>query len=281
MEVGQLDNKKIGCIIQARMSSTRLPGKVLLPIPFPDGKPLLGLILDNLADVFKEEQIIVASSSDKENDVIQEYCEKRNIKCYRGSEHNVLSRFVALQNEFNFEHIFRFTADNPIIDIKILLEFLKWHIKESNDYSTSMGLPLGMNFEVFKGVALLESVKHADSDFDKEHVTPALKRENCFKKGYFKTEFDYTSKIRLTVDTVEDILLISTYRKLSLITNLSGMNLVNYTLSSYPWLNEINKQLIQKNSCSEEKDEIQNAISILRQLEYNKSAFYLSEKLSS
>jgi hypothetical protein len=59
------------------------------------------------------------------------------------------------------------------------------------------------------------------------------------------------------------------------------MNLVNYTLSSYPWLNEINKQLIQKNSCSEEKDEIQNAISILRQLEYNKSAFYLSEKLSS
>lgn len=278
MAAGQLN--KIGCIIQARMNSTRLPGKILLPLPYPEGEPLIGLIINQLAKCVKLHQIIVASSIEPENDTLEAYCLKRNVHCYRGSENNVLSRFIKLQQNSEFDHIFRFTADNPIIDIRIMKDFLAWHIKEKNDYSSTIGLPLGMNFEVFTGKAILKSENYVTSDFDTEHVTPVLKRKDFFKKGFYNTGFDHTEQVRLTVDTVSDFLLTNAILRIAAIKGMDGMNMVNELMIQSPWLFEGNSQVWQKNRFASYREEMKVAITLLKKLEYFKAANHLEGALS-
>src|SRR5690606_35423026 len=135
--------------------SQRLQGKVLMPLPFPDGKPILTHIVDVLEPL--EGDIIVATSRNKENDKIETFCQTNGIGCLRGDEDNVLSRFLAIQEVYAFSHIVRLTADNPFIDSTVIQDVIDFHIAEDNDYTCSKGLPLGMNIEVFKGSAIADS----------------------------------------------------------------------------------------------------------------------------
>lgn len=260
MEVGQL-NKRVGFIIQARMKSTRLPEKILLPIPISLGKPLLSWILDELKDTKYIFDIIVATSVNKENDILVSYCESNGVGCFRGDEENVLSRYVSIVKQKKYDCIVRLTADNPIVDIAILDETIGYHFSEGNDYTKSEGLPVGMNFEVISPSCLLDVERHEVTEADKEHVTLFIKNSGMYKTGIYKPIVNSKLKeLRLTIDYASDYTLLSAI--LSRYENenfLKGVRLVESTFNLYPWLFESNSINYQKKQYKMVSDEVEAA----------------------
>jgi spore coat polysaccharide biosynthesis protein SpsF len=252
-------------IIQARMESTRLPGKVLMPIPINSNKPLISWINDELLNSKYYYKTIIATSLNPTNDCIEKYAIVNEINCYRGEEDDVLSRFIAISKAENCEHIVRFTADNPIIDIGILDKFINFHISNNFDYSKSENLPIGMNFEIIKKNILLELEEKQLSFDDKEHVTLYI-RKNDYKNGVFKVEVkDYMKDIRLTVDYPSDYLLVSWILENQLIIKkLKGVELIDYLFSKNNWIFLSNVNNYQKKNFSSKLDELTNAISFLK-----------------
>ena len=151
MGVGQFDST-IGMVIQARMASTRLPGKVLMPLPFSSDQSLLANIVSSLN--LTGAKVVIATSENRENDPIAQFCIEHDIAYFRGSEEDVLSRFISIQEAESFESVFRFTADNPFIDLDKLRQFYQAFLDSSAQYAYSTGMPLGMNFEVMEGTVL-------------------------------------------------------------------------------------------------------------------------------
>jgi len=189
-------------IIQARMGSTRLPGKVLKPIC---EKPLLLYIIETLKLSPVIDNIIIASSINKENDEIEAFAKKYKINCFRGSEENVLERFYQASQKYPDMYYFRATADNPILDIKNPELSLNYLIENNLDYAAIKGMPIGTILECFTKEALEKTYLTAASNEDKEHVTLFMKKNPSFKAKYLKakTELNFP-KMRLTVDNPED-----------------------------------------------------------------------------
>lgn len=240
MEAGPFDSS-VGLVVQARMSSTRLPGKVLMPMPFGSETSMLELITEAL--ITTGATVIVATSENKENDPIEHFCESNSIKCFRGSENDVFSRFHEIQLKESFSTIMRFTADNPFIDLDKLNEFYLRFIDSGMDYSYSKGMPLGMNFEALKG-SLLAKINELELSLDeREHVTLAVHRQESFNKTFI--QLANSANLRMTVDTPIDyaqasLIKLSLGEKCSLkrILELKNLN---------PWLFELNKGVIQRN----------------------------------
>ena len=270
MEVGQLNNLKIGYIIQARMKSHRLPGKVLMPIPFPNGKSLLFYIVNQLKSLPGE--TIVATSKNPENDLIVDHGRKHHFAVFRGDEQNVYSRFSEIIRTHKFDHIVRLTADNPILDVEILIDSLTKHIEGGQDYTYTSGLPLGMNMEFIKSSALIESERYIHKKEDEEHVTLAIKRTDIFKKSLLSIEVDdrSLSTLRLTVDTEIDYALINLLIAYGEYNQLFGLRLINSFKKTYSQLLDLNKSLPQKNSAISYDQELNNAIELLSGLDYNR-----------
>jgi spore coat polysaccharide biosynthesis protein SpsF len=269
MEVGLL-NKKVGFIIQARMRSTRLPGKILLPIPLGSGKPLLLWIIDELKRSKFNKEIIIATSINPENDVLVSFCDLNNIDCFRGDEENVLSRFTAISKQKKYDCIVRLTADNPIVDIAILDDTIANHFMDNNDYTKTEGLPVGMNFEIISSNALVDIENYEITKFDKEHVTLFVRNSDNYKKGvYIPKVNDEFNKLRLTVDYASDYSMLSTIlTQCNPQNNLKGISLIEYTYNIYPWLFDANSSNIQKKQYKNFDEEIKDACVYLDQLEF-------------
>jgi len=270
-------NNSIGFIIQARMKSERLPGKVLLPLPFPDGDSILKIIVSTLRKL--KGTIIVATSGNHENESISDFCDSNQIDCFRGDEDDVLSRFLEIQKSNKFEHIVRLTADNPFVDYKTIQEVIDFHIKNNNDYTHSEGLPLGMNIEIMKGNALMDTEKYISNNQDKEHVTLILKREAKYKKGFYKID-KQINHYRLTIDTIQDFLMANVVMQVKEDTGLEGVELVLNIRDNYPWIFESNANVFQKNSEQNLQKELHSAIEILNQLEYHQTVKVLKNTIN-
>lgn len=195
----------IGVIVQARMGSSRLPGKVLMPIA---GRPLLGHVLGRLKDgLCQEVQIVVATSALPENNVISAYCYDHNISCFHGSEDDVLSRYYECASINNFEHVVRLTADNPFTDVEELDRLIEFHLSNSFDYSHSFNsLPIGVGAEIFSFAALEKSYKEGSAEHHREHVNEyILENQDSFSIGRLDVPATKVNpNVRLTVDTEED-----------------------------------------------------------------------------
>ena len=269
MEVGQL-NKKVVFVIQARMKSTRLPGKVLLPIPLCSKKPLLSWIFDELKKSKYRNDIVVATSVNKENDVLVSYCESNGVNYFRGEEENVLSRFFSIVKNEKYDCIVRLTADNPIIDITVLDETIAYHLAKKNDYTCSEGLPVGMNFEVVDPDCLLSIEKNQLTALDKEHVTLFIKSSGKYKTDIFRPIVNPMLKdLRLTLDYASDYALLSVI--LSRCENeksLNGIKLIESTFDMYPWLFESNSTNYQKKQYATVLDELEAAAMFLEQNDF-------------
>ncbi len=189
-------------IIQARMGSTRLPGKVLKHIC---KKPLLLYIIETLKLSSVIDNIIIATSINKENDEIEAFAKKYKINCFRGSEENVLERFYQASQKYPDKYYFRATADNPILDINNPELSLNYLIENNLDYAAVRGMPIGTILECFTKAALERAYLTATSSDDKEHVTLFMKNNTSFNAKYLeaKTELNFP-KMRLTVDNPED-----------------------------------------------------------------------------
>ena len=141
--------EKIVGIIQARMDSSRLQGKVLMPL---NGKPVLGNIIDRAKCSLRLSDLVVATSIEKTDIPILEYCIQNNINCFRGSLNNVLERFYQCAKSYQADIIVRMTGDNVFIDREIIDAGIQCFLEQSPQYDYikyKEKLPLGMAVEIF------------------------------------------------------------------------------------------------------------------------------------
>lgn len=210
-----------GVIIQARMDSTRLPGKVLLPIA---GKPMLELILNRLSQLNNRVVSVVATSTRSIDDRIEEFCTKNDQAVFRGSEDNVLKRYLLCAIQYGFTNIVRLTGDNPFVDPEELDRLITLHMDTRVDYSSSIAkLPIGVGAEIFTMNCLEISAQNATEPHHFEHVNEYL-FENIGMFRVTESQPPLTKNrpdVRLTVDTDLD------YQRACFIVERAGSSLVS------------------------------------------------------
>lgn len=201
---------RVSAIIQARMGSTRLPGKVLKKIL---DQPLLSYEIERLRNSQLLDEIIVATTVSSDDDPIVDFCQEVGVLCFRGSEEDVLSRYFEAALQYSCEVIVRLTADCPLIDPQIVDQVIKCYLKSDPrvDYVSNVlqrTYPRGMDTEVFSFASLEMAHNMAVAQEEREHVTLFMYRnpQLCTLKGV-ENEVDW-SKYRLTVDEKDDFLLI-------------------------------------------------------------------------
>lgn len=202
--------KKIVAIIQARVGSTRLPGKVLINLK---GKTILNHVVDRVKKSKYLDEIIVATTDlEKDNNIIRE-CEHIGCNYFRGSEEDVLSRYYYAAKKSNADIVVRITSDCPLIDPNVIDDIIDYYLKNNYVLVTNAGsenvnrtYPRGLDTEVFSFDTLEKAFFNAKEFYQKEHVTPYI-YENEKNIYYFKNKINY-SKYRLTLDTKEDLELI-------------------------------------------------------------------------
>ena len=194
---------KTVAIVQARMGSKRFPNKVMKLI---DGKPLIELLLKRLQKSKTIDQIILATSVAPDNQPLVDHALKLGVGSYRGSENDVLSRFHEAAKKYEATIVVRITGDCPLVDSELVDECIsKFQLLEVDYLSNTepATFPDGLDIEVFKFSALEQANAEVSTSFDREHVTPYLRRSVNFKKFYLNNEIDL-SGLRWTVDEAED-----------------------------------------------------------------------------
>lgn len=187
------------------MGSTRLPSKVMTPI---NGKPMIGYQIDRL--LMTGLPLIIATSEDKNNDILVEYVTSLGVEVFRGSEDNVLERYYEAAKLYNATDIIRITGDNPLVDADFLLKQLSIINHKTRRYYLFEGIikkfPLGMSFEMFSFELLEEACQKAKLKSEEEHVTPYMHQNmpGDIEIIEFETEIDFPDA-RLTVDTPQDL----------------------------------------------------------------------------
>jgi len=199
---------KIVAIVQARMGSTRLPNKVMKLV---NQKPMIELLLARLSLTKEVDQIIVATSTNANNDHLADFVKSLGFNCFRGSERDVLSRYVEAAQKVNADVIVRITGDCPLVDPKLVDLMVKRFLTEGVDYYGNVAPPSypdGLDIEVFKFSALKTAIDESQESFDHEHVTPYIRNSGKFKTANLLNNEDY-SALRWTVDEEEDFQVIN------------------------------------------------------------------------
>lgn len=231
-------------IIQARMGSTRLPGKVLREV---EGKPLLQHMLERVSKSKLVNKFIVATSLNEIDTEIKRLCDNMNVPCFRGSEDDVLDRFYqcAKSSQPAPEYIVRLTADCPLHDPKVVDFVVRRFLEEKVDYMTNSFPPScedGFDVEIFTCSALEEAWKSAKTKYEREHVTPFIKNSNRFKLYEQKYYSNYNYK--LSVDDSADFELIKQiFAKLYIPNEMFGLKEVVSLIESNPSLLKIIKKI--------------------------------------
>lgn len=240
---------KVVAIIQARMGSTRLPGKILKKV---QGKTLLEIQLERLKQSTHIQQIVVATTALAQDNPVVDLCKQLNIDFYRGPEEDVLSRYYEAAVEFKANNIVRLTSDCPIIDPMIVDKAIAIYLKQQDlvDYVSNTlerTYPRGLDVEVFSFEALEKAYLEAVLQRDREHVTAYFySNPDLFRIEHIKGEQNY-SNFRWTVDTPEDFDLIERIlKKLYDGNKLFHMNDVFQLLTRHPEWNDINAHIEQK-----------------------------------
>ena len=266
MAVGQF---KIGVIIQARSGSTRLPNKVMLPLPVGSERTIISEIIERVKDVSEISNVIVATSISKVNDDLESYIDSLKVECYRGSENDVLSRFYEIVIKHNFGYVIRLTGDNPIVDNLLLKEFISNFISNDLDYSCSNNLPLGCNFEMMKASEIIKAYENTEDLFDKEHVTPYIKRYAKKTEDFLFNNIGVINNLRLTIDYASDYAFINLIYTMLKDKSKSVKNIINL-IEGNLWLLEINNTNFQKKEFKNIDEEIENILPLIKERELNR-----------
>jgi spore coat polysaccharide biosynthesis protein SpsF len=277
--------RKTVAIVQARTGSTRLPKKVLLPLPYGGKTTVLEQIVNRAKKCGNIDDIIIATSTARDDDSIKKLCDKIHIKCFRGSEENVLSRYYGAAKESGADVVIRLTGDNPCIDAGFLERTIDFHIRSKNDYSHTKGLPLGMNLEIMSFDALEEANSKAVKGFEKEHVTPYFYQSHPekFKLGCLKVSPSFANtNIRVTLDTPEDYALIClVYGELYGNKKYFSVSDVVKLFNKKSWISLINNRIVQKKIFKNIKDEIKEAVSILDMQDLKRARDILAKRIKT
>ncbi|MDH5523669.1 MAG: glycosyltransferase family protein [Desulfobulbaceae bacterium] len=225
-------------IVQARMTSTRLPGKVLKPLA---GKVVLEHVLSRLSRCQLIDKIVVATTTDDDDDTLVDWCGQYGVSCFRGDRDNVLSRFHSCALQLDADEIVRVTSDNPLVDSSIVDQTIRLRRTEKADYAANnlvKTFPHGLDVEVITFKALEESHLEAVENYEREHVTQFVRhREKRYKLVNLSSGEDWHD-IRVTLDEDEDKQLIE------LVMRLSGIDVdfigLQALFSEFPSLKRIN-----------------------------------------
>ena len=197
---------KVTAIIQARMTSTRLPGKVLMEVM---GRPLLSYQIERLRFSKRIDKIIIATTVNKEDTQIVELCQKEGLNFYRGSEDDVLDRYYQAAKRYNTKHIMRLTADCPLIDPDICDSIADTYFESGVDYiRTGETFAEGLDCEVISLRALTKSWLEAESKSEREHVTLYVRNHSELFKTMVKENETDDSRYRITVDEENDFFVV-------------------------------------------------------------------------
>jgi len=224
------------------MGSSRLPGKVLMNSG--NGMPLLYYVINQLRHCSKVKNLVIATTTNQEDDEIEKFADNNSVNVFRGSEKDVLDRYFQCAKKYSFSTIVRITSDCPLIDPQIVDKVIERFFSGNYDYATNTLIrtfPIGTDAEVFSFSALETAWKNAQLPSEREHVTPHLRNKGNFKTINVENDTNI-SNLRLTVDRIEDFELIN-----EILNNLSinPIHLENILelFSRKPELIEINKHI--------------------------------------
>ncbi len=240
---------KIVAIVQARMGSTRLPGKVMRTIL---DKPIILWDIDRISSSALIDEIVIAIPYDDENDIIESTTRQYNDKIIvsRGSESDVLDRYYKAAVQTEADIIVRITSDCPLIDPTIIDKVIEKFQNNKCDYCSNtlkLTYPRGMDTEIFTFNVLEKAWNEAKEDYEREHVTPYIREHpDIFKQCNVSNEEDL-SHLRLTLDTAEDFDLITKiYQHLHPTKKTFLLEDIKELLIKQPDLIKINEHIMQK-----------------------------------
>lgn len=240
-------------IVQARMGSSRLPGKILLLL---EGKPILWHVVNRVRSTPGLGGVVVATTHSVLDDPVRDFCSAAGIPCFSGSEHDVLDRFYQAASFHRADPIVRITADCPMIDPEVIEKVLSMYSTGNYDHvgvATGAGVageegyryPDGLDAECFSFAALQRAWNETTASSDREHVTPYIWRDpSRFRLGVLRPDSDY-SMLRWTVDTPADFQLVErVYSVLHKPDKPFHMREVVDYLAQHPELQRINEAAI-------------------------------------
>ena len=256
---------KIGAIIQARTSSSRLPRKVLKPLPFDSDVCVLQQVIRRVSNSKLIDEVIIATSINEEDQEIVDVAKKENKNFYCGSLDNVLERYYNAASQNDLDIVVRITSDCPCIDTNIIDNIIQNHIDLGADYTSNSlkeSFPRGIDVEVINFDVLKRTYLEASQTYEKEHVTPFIYKSHPdeFNINIYVSDED-NSDIRITLDTPQDYsLLCCVYDNLYEKDNFFTLNDILDLFSKKPWIKSINEDIIQKKVCSTLSEELEEAI---------------------
>lgn len=248
-----MDNIPINilAIVQARVSSSRLPGKVLKPIL---GKPMLEHQLERIDRCKNIDELIVATSNGSDDDEIEDICRRMGVYCFRGALDNVLDRFYKCAEQFNPRHVVRLTGDCPLSDPGMIDELIDFYRRSKCDYVSNSNpptLPDGLDAEVFSFDALKTAWGNAKLTSEFEHVTPYIRNHPEKFTVSSWTNREDLSHLRWTVDEPEDFDLVKQiYESLYLKKPAFDLKDILRLLEFHPELVEINSGITRNEGFS-------------------------------
>ena len=230
-------------IIQARMSSKRLPGKIMLKL---GNLSVIEFIYSRLKKSKKIDAILVATTKNKSDDILCNLLSKKNINFFRGSENDVLKRFYDASTLYKAKNIIRITADCPLVDHRMLNDMIDVYEKKGQiDYLSNSNPPTfpdGLDIEIFNKKSLDKIYKSRKNKYDKEHVTPLFKKLKIFKIFNYANKIDYSNE-RWTLDEQDDYLLIKKIlKKMNHSVNFKWSDIINLK-KKYPNIFNTNKHI--------------------------------------
>jgi len=204
-------------IIQARMSSMRLPGKVLMNIA---GRPMLERVCDRVMQSSNVKRVVIATSNHSSDDPIEKFCYSRNFSCFRGALDDVAGRFLSIIQREGAEEFIRISADSPLIDPKLIDKAVEEYRHGQYDLVTNVlhrTFPKGQSVELIRSSTFRQMCADLIDPDDREHVTKAFYRNSsAYKIKNFSAEIS-AGEFQLSVDTRED------FERISSVINLSSV----------------------------------------------------------
>lgn len=195
----------VGLIVQARMSSQRLPGKVLYPVA---GKPMLQYLLERLGRCQGVDNIVVATSVDQSDTPIAEFCQQHGLACHRGSLLNVAGRFKEVLETFQFDSFVRVNGDSPLLDYRLIEFALDIFCQNDFDLVTNVlprTFPKGQSVEVVRGTTFKSAYALMQADEELEHVTQYFYKNRANFKIFNFTSPQPYADVQLSVDSPQDM----------------------------------------------------------------------------
>ena len=260
---------KIGCIIQARMGSTRLPNKALLPLGDTN---ILGLIIDRIKKSRYIRNIVVATPTKQKNRPIWQYCKTKRIPFFKGNESNVLERYYECAKAYGFDIIIRITADCPFIDPTIIDRIIKTYLSDcSVDYVSNViprTYPDGLDAELITFKELKRAYQTYKDKYTQEHVTSYILNDSNVRTANIENQENLKDK-RWTVDYPEDyefIKAVYSYKSLRKKEPFLMEDILKLLLK-YPKLEEINSKVRSEDKAIASKNNVIRSLELLKKAE--------------